>query len=502
MNMLNTFYKFVQDQGDEVAVVYNDFELIYSELNNKINFISLQLAEKLNGRKQVPVVVYMHRSADFLIAMLAAHKNGCYYIPLEKPYPQKRLDEILKVLRKPIVLTDSPAEFTDDTVPISVLDFGHGYASFCTYCFDPVDMKKSDLCYIMFTSGSNGKPKGVRITCGNVMNLTSALGNILYHGIHERKNIALLSSFSFDASVKQLLAGICFGHKLVIADRKEKYFSQRLTGFYMRNNIHITDVTPSIIKILISKSSASRLQLEIMLIGGELLSWELVDNCVAYLEHSCDMYNLYGPTECCVDVAYYKIPPLQERLEKQGIVPIGHPVVNTRLLILDAEDNISNQKGELVILGNQVGDGYVYENNCGFFELQNQKAYRTGDLAQYEDDGTITILGRMNRQVKVNGYRIELDEVSSAIEIIVTGKQVYVDILENMNNTYIIAFIEENRQSSNTTQLLRKQLKGMLPQYMIPNKYIYLDSFPITDNGKLDTSLMKKKAKEFLAWKS
>ncbi len=467
--------------GDVGVIVYKNTELLYSDYVNKINYCSTLISQCSTYKPQIPVVIFMERSIEFMIAIIAVLNAGCYYVPIEKPFPKNRLKEIINSLENCILFTDNTVDIPINKSCVVInLKNCDAYDNSIQYNFSSIEANMSDTFYIMFTSGSNGKPKGINITYESIINLEQSLKEGVYKNVNARKNIALLASFSFDASVKQLIPNIFWGHKLFISEKNDRYFGRKLMSFLCKNSIHIIDMTPSILRILDLCEYSVLVKLEKVLIGGEILYWELISKNRERLNF-CDFYNMYGPTECCADVAYYKLPNSDRN---KGIVPVGYPILNTRLLVMD-DNNMVQGKGELIIVGKPVGNGYINHCNNAFFDYEGQKAYRTGDIAFIDDSGAVVIVGRMNRQVKLNGFRIELDDISQTISNLLHGSGVYVDIIK-ANNDYLVAFLEGVNEQIASPQFIIKSLKEYLPQYMIPKKYIYLKHFPLTVNGKLD----------------
>ena len=347
------------------------------------------------------------------------------------------------------------------------------------------------LAYIMYTSGTTGTPKGVMIKLANLENLIESFGEILYNNIVETVNVALLASLGFDSSVKQIYAALYYGHTLVIASEKEKRFSSLLQRFYSNNNIFISDGTPTNMQILLMPGKKISNRVKYFIIGGENLRGDIVERMYELHDHPINIYNVYGPTECCVDAAYYV---LDSNRRYYDLIPIGGPLLNTELEIIDDHGNKITEcgiKGELVILGKQVGAGYTNGNNDMFrFDSSMDKcSYRTGDIAIMNGEGQFLILGRKDNQVKRHGYRIELDEITVQIMKVDVVKDATVKKIDYLNDDRIVAFTVCS--SDYNKDNLAEKLKTHMPEYMLPDYIIQIDSIPYNLNGKTDDRALR-----------
>lgn len=436
--------------------------------------------------KEKVIIIYMNRSIEFIIAMLAIISSGYYYIPLEKPVPLERLKYIINDSKCKLIITDNREEINVNGVKI--IDCSNRYKS---REFEIIKEKKR-LVYAMYTSGTTGKPKGVKITYENLMNLIKSFEKIIYHNYDEHINVAVIAPFSFDASVKQIYCSLYYGNSLIIANNIDKCIGRKLVDFWNKNNINITDITPSYIEIILQ--SRKKIKSIVFLIGGESLHWNKVEQLRKLTDGTCSIINLYGPTECCVDVAYNIIA--DETNKKYGTVSIGIPLENTYLKIKD-ENGVDickrGKKGELCIIGKQVGAGYINKNKGGYYKERGNNAYKTGDIAFYDENWEIHIIGRKDNQIKINGNRVELEEVKYVFQKVTKIEEVIV-CFDNISRK-IICFIN-NKEKQLSYKEVVKEMSIYINKYMIPNKIVRVEYFPLNENGKPDIKKMLSMIKE------
>lgn len=473
-----------REYPERMAIKFMGNSITYKRLENEVDRLS-RIIGKYKSRRSEPILIYMDRGMEFVIAILGTQKSGCYYIPIECPFPMERITTILNDLKCKIVITiEKYKHIFEDNIKVLCMDEEESvFEQSDNHC----DISNNDLAYIIYTSGTTGTPKGVKIMYKNLLNLVDSFYDIIYKDISGILNIGVIASFSFDASIKQIFCALFYGHTLVIAEQETKFFGKRIEYFLKQNDIDIIDVTPTILKILnLQKMNVISKDI-IILVGGENLKWETLYDAKNILINA-KFINVYGPTECCVDSSYYIID--NEQLKKnKGTVPIGSPLKNTILQIVDenGENILEEGVGELCIVGAQVGAGYVGLNSTQFLIQKNgQNKYFTGDIAKYKD-GNIYILGRNDSQIKINGYRVDVNE----IEVMAKRfgiKEVIIGV-NKRNNNDILTMYYCDKMDINEKEIV-EYLKKYLPTYMIPKRYIRLESMPINKNGKIDINLL------------
>ncbi len=493
--IVSRLFEFSKIKKDVVAIQDNFGCITYGELWEKMSGVSEKIREQTGG-KQVPVIVYQERNVDFIVSMLSCMLAGCFYIPVVKETPAYRIEKIIEDSKCQLALIDEKIEnsavkqlnvLTDEIINPSVI------------VEQAIIWKQhSNLAYVMYTSGTTGNPKGVIIKLSNLQNLVESFGVIIYNQIVDTVRIAVLASFGFDSSVKQIYCSLYYGHSLVIADNKIKRFSKLLQKFYLDNKIFISDGTPSNMRILVMTKRKISNYVKYFVIGGENFREDIAKSMFEIHENPIEIINVYGPTECCVDVSYYKVD--KDRLG-QRYIPIGVPVLNTKLRILDESGNEITtfaKKGELVVYGKQVGGGYTSGENDKFSFGQDtyDDSYRTGDFAVSDKNGQILVLGRKDNQIKKNGYRIELDEVAIQLKKIKNILDVAVRKKDFDGSEKIVAYIVSPVNVKK--EKVWEEMELLIPYYMIPDMLIPIEEIPINLNGKVDE---KKLTEYFVAYK-
>ena len=380
-----------------------------------------------------------------------------------------------------------------------------------------------DLAYAIFTSGSTGRPKGTLVRHENVNHLVQGLNRRIYRQYPPGTHVAQVAPYIFDASVKQVFGALLQGHTLCIVPEEARADSELLLDYYARNCIEISDGTPAHIKFLLETIKETREKtgkkpvpyVKQFIIGGEALPVKTVAEFLDAWDNNgvpdtpLKVTNIYGLTECTVDSTSYDITG--ESLSagsEDDVIPIGMPMMNTRILILNRENRLQpvGVPGELCIGGDGVGRGYLnkpeltgdkyiflrsylsYQFYIPHKPHRSETLYKTGDLARWKPDGNIEFLGREDRQVKVRGYRIELEEIERRLLGYQDIKEAIAQVKQDVEGEkYICAYIVlRDPEKSFDISVLREYLTGMLPEYMVPSRFMPLEKVPLTPNGKVD----------------
>ncbi|MEK4510173.1 amino acid adenylation domain-containing protein [Paenibacillus sp. FSL K6-2524] len=495
----------VRRHRNMLALIDENTQFTYDEVDRLSSLLAAKIVQYTQGETEKPVVIFMGRSVYFVISMIAVLKADCYYVPAEFPFPRERLDYIRRELNADIFIVDNKSydelQGRDGELTIiNLLELSTDEKIDTTY--ELANSEDHNLCYTIYTSGTTGKPKGVCIQYNSLYNLVISL----YHGIYQYTpghfRIALLASFSFDASVKQIYCSLLFGHTLVISDTDTKYFGRKLLNFYRKWDIYLTDITPTLIRNIVLQCNKSiPCNVQYFLIGGEVLTWQCVYDFIEKIGYSPKLINLYGPTECCVDVSYYYIPATNN--VEHGPVPIGKAIENVQLdLIDDIGTKVTEACAELFVTGVCVARGYVHQdidNKFGVSPLNpSVRTYRTGDIAYRDCDGNHIIVGRKDDQLKINGNRVELSEIEHTIK---THPFIQACVVLSNNNKLYCFAVSDLKESL----ALYDYLKDYLPSYMIPANLLFIDSLPINHNGKIDKKvfheIIKAKDRPFLLLK-
>ena len=491
---------------DAIAAVCESKQLTYREANLRANRVGHGLAEKGVGL-EVTVPVLTERGFDWLTAVLAVFKAGGVYVPLDPRHPPARLQNVLQQCGARVVLT------TRGFLPVlaQVLENSGGDRPELCLIEDllsseqgeqnlPLRAAPNDLAYVIYTSGSTGTPKGAMVEHAGML-------NHLYAKIADLKMgpgdvVAQTASQCFDISVWQLLAPLLAGCQVNIVGDQVVRDPARLLDELEDAGVSILEVVPSHLRAILAEQERSHSQalkaLRWIILTGEALPASL---CRAWFSACTDvsLLNAYGPTECSDDVSHCFIHAAPG--EEVRNVSIGRPIANTRLYILDSELRPApiGVAGELCVGGVGVGRGYLNDpeqTNRSFVRNPFAKdpaarLYRTGDLARFREDGNIELLGRLDHQVKVRGYRLELGEIESILAQHPAVREAVVVVRkDNAGDSYLAAYLVASQRPEPPSSALRELLERVLPEYMVPAVYVWLPALPLTANGKVDRTAL------------
>lgn len=410
--------KQARQKPEEVALILGNKKVTYGELDTKSTLIASYLLAQ--GIKKNDIVgLCLERSTDMIIALLGILKAGAAYLPLDPEYPTERISYIMDNAFAKALLTQEKfvVNFSDLNLPIVPMETIE--KSEISPGFVMPEVRSTDLAYVIYTSGSTGKPKGVPITHGNIMN--STLARTDFYG-NDPAVFLLMSSISFDSSKTGIFWSLCTGGTLVISEKHLEQDLYRLEQTIQLNNVSHTLMLPSLYAQLVQYGDVGKLKsLHTVIVAGEACNSQLVQSHFKMVPE-IHLYNEYGPTESTVWCIAHKIEPQDAN---SSSVPIGQPIKNIQVYILDN----SLQKvpygvaGELYIGGLGLASGYLNDKEKTessfvqnpFDTANSERLYKTGDLARYTVNGTIEFLGRKDQQVKVRGYRIELDEIEQLL---------------------------------------------------------------------------------------
>ena len=485
------FEEQVEKSPDAIALVFEDQQLSYRELNSRAN----QLAHYLRKRDVQPdsiVALCMNRSLELVIAILGVLKAGGAYMPIDPELPAQRLQFLLEDAQVRLLLTQ-------DKLRSALADFaGH------IVCLDSDWHKLADqshedpqhhvrghhAAYVIYTSGSTGTPKGV-------VNVHDGLRNRIQwmqesYQLTSADRVLQKTPFTFDVSVWEFLWPLISGACLVVARPGGHRDSSYLVQLIQSQQITTLHFVPSMLEVFLQEPGAERCtSLRQVICSGEALSYELQQR---FFERStARLHNLYGPTEASIDVTAWEC----RKDSDLRIVPIGQPIANTQIHIL----NVNLQPapigvtGQLHIGGVGLARGYLNRPELTaekfitdpFSQLPGARLYKTGDLARYLPDGNIEFLGRIDDQVKIRGFRIELGEIESVLAQHPAIQQAVVLATEDTpGDKRLVAYSVATDGSAPSAHDLCSYLQQKLPEYMVPSAFVFLDSLPLTPNGKLD----------------
>jgi amino acid adenylation domain-containing protein len=470
-----------------IALIYNDQYLTYAELNTRSN----QLAHFLLSLGLQPnelVAVCLDRSINMVIALLAILKAGGAYLPIDPEYPAERIDYMFQDSKAQILLTQEKyrQQLPNITNVLWAEELELSSKQYPVHA-PIVAMSSENLAYVNYTSGSTGNPKGVAIKHKGVMRL---LFGIDYVHIDANSVFLQLASNSFDATTFELWGALLHGAKCVLFP--EKFITlHKLRQVIAENQVNILFITTALFNLIIDNTPELLLPIKQLLTGGEAHSVTHMRRAMQLLPH-IKITSVYGPTESTTFATYF---PLEQLSANATNVPIGKPISNTRTYILDANKNLVpiGNVGELYIGGDGLAHGYLnkpeltaekFISNLVFLPA-HERLYKTGDLARYLPNGDIEFLGRVDNQVKLNGFRIELEEIEHHLLSHPKINQAVV-MLKTINSENKLAAYVVPKQDNITIQELKQFLAKNLPNYMIPSFVYCIKELPLTINGKVD----------------
>lgn len=465
---------------DNVAVVSEQGELTYRMLNEKSNCVARKLID-IGIERNCIVGIMAGRSMDIIIGILGIMKTGGGYLPISPDYPSSRIEYILRDSNAKALLTNE--DFTEGIEFYgSIINLKDDIIyELNSTNIDGVHSLPEDIAYVIYTSGTTGAPKGVMIEHRSVVNL--ALSQIDRFRISEEEHILQFSPISFDASAEQIFIALLSGASIFLVSKSILLDNKKFEAFLIDSKITHLNAVPAFLDNLGIKGSHS---LKRIVSGGDVCSKSLAQKWY----RDCEFYNQYGPTETTVTSTSYLAIDIEEN---QSQLPIGKPIQNTSIYILDTKKNLLpvGVIGEVYISGIGLAKGYL--NNPELTSerfVQNpfiigERMYKTGDLAKWRSDGNIEYVGRVDSQVKIRGYRIEINEIEIHIRNIVGIKDALVVDRENYEGykalcAYVVI------EGKLTIPEIREKLMMRLPEYMIPSYFIQVDNISLLHSGKVD----------------
>jgi amino acid adenylation domain-containing protein len=485
------FEQSVNQNSDKIAIIYKDNKFTYKDINEKANSLAAFLIE--NGLKTNDIVgLLFERSEEMIISILGILKAGGTYLPLDPIYPEERIKYIINDCKVKFVLTNlnNPGYIDPKIEIIKYSDkiFSNDISE------NPLKKHKSeDPAYIIYTSGSTGNPKGVIITHKNLHNFIIGITDVIK--FTQKNRILAITTICFDIFFLETILPLTQGSTIVIAETEIEKNPIALNDMIIKNNIDILQMTPSRIQLLLAQSKTQQCfaSLKTIMIGGEAFPYSLLEKLKPLTK--ANIYNMYGPTETTVWSSV-------KELTNEKIITIGNPIANTMFYIVNElnSDKLS-KSGELLISGDGVSKGYLKNDQLTNEKFiikdfcKNSVVYRTGDYAELTSDNRIRIIGRIDNQVKIRGYRVELEEIETNILKENNIKQAAVIATDNNdNNNILYAFIVSDTKIE-VAQWIEK-LNNVLPDYMIPSHFVYVDKLPETPNGKIDRKSLVLSIKE------
>ena len=534
------FERQVEQTPDNVAVEYGSQEITHRELDRRANQLARYLQKQGIGPEMV-VGIWLERSVEMAVGILGVLKAGGAYMPLDGSYPEERLAYMIEDAQVSLMLVGKEQEkrMPQVWVPVVMMDGEDlewereedGKVESGVY--------GENLAYVIYTSGSTGKPKGVGVEHRQLANYIQAIGEKLQIEVGMR--LALVSTYAADLGYTMIFPSLCHGGCLDVVDADWVLDGGKLTQHFSHHPIDYLKIVPSHLQALLGSSLGSGiLPRRWLVVGGEASSWELIRQ-VKERGAGCRVLNHYGPTETTVGILTYDTTQESEGERAGGMVPVGKPLSNGKVCVLDKELNLAGVgiSGEIYIGGAGLARGY--ENRAEmtaerfapnpFSRKGGERLYRTGDVGRYRGDGNIEYIGRKDKQVKIRGYRIELGEIEARLkehglvkEAVVIAREAeedgggdkrlvaYVVMGEAEVKVQTNVEVEEgvgdsipeggDLEAERLSATLRTYLAGWLPAYMVPTAIVRLERIPLTANGKLDRKALPAPGEKAYAQRS
>lgn len=485
-------------KSNRIALVCDGDTMSYKELDSVSEAIGCFLIKEI-GQDNKPVVLYGNKENIMMGVMMGALKSGRAYIPIDISYPKERVETIIDEVKPDVLFDFSEGNEFNNIKVIHNSDID----SICEK-YKGMEIEKShwvgddENAYILFTSGSTGKPKGVQISSKNLDNFVNWIEE--YLNLDDSEEVFMnQAAYSFDLSVTSIYPGLCYGKTLHGFSKKTLSNLKNMFDDMERSNINLWVSTPSFAGMCAAQdgfNSSMLPNLKAMVFIGEVLPKTLCEELMNRFPDT-RIINGYGPTEATVAVSMNDMN--REMLKEDGSLPIGFPMKTSVVKITDEDGKEleDGEKGEIVIVSPSVSKGYFNNpektQKSFFYDYYNGekcRAYRTGDLGYYED-GRLYYCGRKDFQIKLNGYRIEIEDIeNNLIKVSNVKNAAVVPVNKNDKIAYLTAFVElkeENGLSGLKNGIaIKKELGSLIPSYMVPRNIKIINQFPTNVNGKID----------------
>ncbi|WP_318849374.1 amino acid adenylation domain-containing protein, partial [Chryseobacterium sp. JV558] len=478
---MHLFEKQAVSTPDHIALIFEDNQLTYKELDEKSNQLAHYLiTQGVSNEMLVPICV--SRSLEMIIGIFAIIKAGGAYVPIDPNHPESRIETILEDCAAKVILTQQTFKsglLSDQKIRTIALDTEEPLWENASKLSLNREILEDQLVYVIYTSGTTGKPKGVMIGHGALHHYCTYFKH--YFGLKDSDRILNQANFSFDASIEEIFPMLLSGGSVVLST-----FGNNIENLFFeceKHSISILSTNPYVLEYLNSMEDYTKYTFRILISGGDTLK----ANHVNHIRTAFNIYNTYGPTENTICSTYYFLE------ESKEIIPIGKPLANTEAYILDSDLKLVplGVAGELFLGGVQLSRGYLNRPELTAEKFishpfkEGERLYRTGDLGRWLADGNIEFMSRNDDQVKIRGYRIELGEIESQLDRMEGIQQsVVLAVGDGASEKQLVAYYVS--AAALGIDDLKNHLKAVLPEYMVPKIYMHLDSLPLTVNGKID----------------
>lgn len=475
--LADLFAQQVEKAPDEIALVFQEKEFTFQELNEKSN----QLANYLKANHTLGandlIAVALPRSEWMITAILAIHKIGAAYVPIDPKHPQDRINYIVQDSSSALIIDEK------------LLQEFHAVVENYSKENLKLSTQPTDIAYVLYTSGSTGNPKGCILEHRGVVNRIQWMWEAFNYT--NQDVILQKTTFTFDVSVWEIFMPLCWGTKMIVCSDEDVSIPQNIEALIKKHKVTCLHFVPSMLDVFIdslfdeSYDFSNLSSLRQVITSGEALQLNTVKKWYEKLE--TPIQNLYGPTEASIDVTWYTTAI------NDTVIPIGKPIWNTSIYILDTHNNLVpiGCSGEIYLAGTGLARGYLNRAELTaekFVEnpfAPGEKMYKTGDIGKWTSDGNIIYAGRNDNQLKIRGLRIELGEIEQCLlEIETLDSATVLARKSSSNESELVAYIVSSPEPD--IKGIKEALKKKLPDYMIPNHFVKLETLPLTLNGKLD----------------
>lgn len=492
--ILNDILNSLKNNGNKVFYVNNNEKYTYEMMYKSVKCLYSYLKECHVSKE--PVIVFGHKSVFMIVCFLACSFLGIPYVPVDSALPKDRIKDIIDNVNPKVIFNTSKRNFFKNICKKRrILNF-YDIINICSKEKNPnldvkICMKKQDLYYIIFTSGTTGKSKGVKISYENLNSFIT----FAKEKVKPKESIILNQApFSFDLSVCDIYLALTTNSTLVVLDKTFSYNINKIITYIKRNRVEIAVFTPTFADILLSSNSFSDINiptLKKIFFCGEFLDINTVKKIYERFR-KIKVINAYGPTECTVAVTSCNIT---KKMFNYSTLPVGKKSKYAKISIFDENLKLLSEAevGQIAISGKSVGNGYLNDSvktNERFVYINSKRYYLTGDTGYFKDD-MLYFCGRDDNQIKYKGYRIELDDIKENIERLkYIEKAVVIPIKKDNKVVKLVAYVKLKKDDVIVTKI-KEDLSKLIPNYMIPN-IITLNQFPININGKLDTKKLEE----------
>jgi len=465
--------------------------LTYADMNGRANKLARCLRDLGVGPGDL-VALCVGRGVDMVVGLLAILKTGAAYVPLDPDFPKERIGYMLEDAAPKVLLTQSRLQdgFPNSKTHLISLDSDWDGDVQSTDNILDSHLRFSRLAYVIYTSGSTGRPKGVMVEHVGVVNLLTSMRRAT--GIEAGDRLLAVTTPAFDIAALELFMPLICGACVVIATRDETMDPAGLAKVIEESDITLMQATPATWRMLIESGWGGSGSLR-ALCGGEALASVLASQLV---EKVRELWNVYGPTETTIWSTFYKVDRLED-IESVSSLPIGRPIANTRIHVLDEHHQLVpvGVRGEIYIGGSGVARGYLNRPELTaerfipdpFSTDDSARLYRTGDIGKWRSDGTIEYLGRNDQQIKLRGFRVELGEIETLLQRHPRVRQAVVVVhTDPAGDQKLVAYVSQRDENTASADELRTYLSAILPGYMVPGAFVVVERLPLTPNGKVD----------------